>query len=221
LAWRLTITTVVNTALSLVLPSGGTLGSIITVQQRLVLVAMNNAGTSELAVISLLGGTDLSETGVINTIAISAGSTSNNVFYSTTARTGLAYRVVGAVDVVNTAGAWGNPVLVQGAGGEALTAMSSLGYGQTWQNVTGSRSAVTAYYNTTGKPITVAVSGTSSGAGTTYIVATVQGVQINGSGSHASYIVEESITFVVPINSEYSVTTNIGTLSITKWAELR
>ena len=138
-----------NVAATLVLPSGGTLGAVTIVTARLVLVLLDNSGTLELAVINIAGGKDLSETGVINTTAISAASTANNVFYSTSARTGVAYRVVGLVDAVNTAGAWGNPTLVQGAGGNALTNLSSLG--QTWQNLTGSRALGTTYYNTSGK----------------------------------------------------------------------
>lgn len=116
-------TTVTNAALSLVLPSGSTLGFSTTVQGRAVLVALNNAGTAELAVISLAGGNSLDETGLISTTAISAGSTANNVFYSTTARTSVAYHVVGFVDAVNTAGAWATPVLVQGMGGNTYKAI--------------------------------------------------------------------------------------------------
>lgn len=142
-------TRAINTALSLVLPSGGTLGAITTVQARLILLSIDNAGTPELAVVNLAGGISLDETGVISTTAIGTGSDSNNVIYSTTARAGVSYRVVGAIDVVNTAGAWGNPVLVQGMGGNALSAMSSLGYGQTWRTVTRTQSVT--YY--TFKPI--------------------------------------------------------------------
>lgn len=116
-----TVSTVLCSPSNLVLPSGGTLGAVTTVQARIIVVELNNAGTAELAVINLSGGNDLSETGVINTTAISAASTANNVFYSTAARTGVSYRVVGAIDAVNTTGAWGNPILVQGAGGRAIT----------------------------------------------------------------------------------------------------
>jgi hypothetical protein len=130
--------TINNAALSLVLPSGGTLGFITTVLGRAVLVAINNAGTTELAVINQAGGNSLDETGLINTTAIGAGSTSANVFYSTTARTGVAYRVVGFVDAINTAGAWGNPSLVQGFGGNNNIKSASMvrlhtanGYGST------------------------------------------------------------------------------------------
>ena len=106
---------------NLVLPSGGTLGAVTTVSARIVLVVMNNpgGGTVELAVANITGGLDMSETGLISTTAIGAGSTANNVWYSTTARTTLAYRVIGAFDVVNTAGAWGSPTTKINAGGQA------------------------------------------------------------------------------------------------------
>ena len=113
-------TRTIAAALSLVVPSGGTLGFPTTIAGRIIVAAIDNAGTMELAVQSIAGGTDMSETGVINTTAISASSTASNVWYSTTGRTGVAYRIVGSVDAVNTAGAWGNPTLVQGYGGNAL-----------------------------------------------------------------------------------------------------
>lgn len=164
--------------LSLVLPSGGTLGAVSGVSARIALVVINNAGTPELAVVNIAGGNDLSETGVINTTAISASSTSANTFYSTTARTGVAYRVSGFADAVNTAGAWGNPTLVQGYGGQALAAMSSLGYGQTRQDVTGSRTNGTTYYNTTGKPIIAMIVGGDNVSQSWFAGITVNSVQI-------------------------------------------
>ena len=207
-----------NTAASLVLASGGTLGAVTTVQSRIVLVALDNAGTVELACINIAGGNDLSETGVINTTAISAASTANNVFYSTSSRTGVAYRVVGVVDAVNTAGAWASPVLVQGAGGNALTAMSSLGYGQTYQDLTGSRTASTTYYNTTGKPIDTQITLNASVGAT--ISCTVNGVQFYGSsqGTTAYYTYA---TFRVPIGGSYSVVNTAGTSTVIKWIEVR
>lgn len=211
----------VSAALSLVLPSGGTLGAVTTVSARLILIAIDNAGTPELAVINIAGGNALNETDVINTTAISASSTANNVFYSTTARTGVAYRVVGAVDAVNTAGAWGNPTLVQGSGGNALTAMGSLGYGQTWQNVTGSRVIGTTYYNTTGKPITVSVSANNNyGAGYfTLNVNSIPASTSNGAGGVGYIITCGSVP--VPSGASYSITASLGASTLLVWSELR
>jgi hypothetical protein len=125
------------------------------VQSRIVVLALDNAGTVELAVVNIAGGNDLTETGVISTTAEggSGAADSASTIYSTTARTNVAYRVVGYIESTQaTAGTWVTaPSTIQGCGGQALTAMSSLGYGQTWQSVT--RTFGTTYYNTTGRPI--------------------------------------------------------------------
>ena len=168
-----TVTTVSNsTSISVVVPSTATLGTVSAVQSRLVVLAINNAGTMELAVTNISGGSDLSETGVISTTLIAAASNSATLYYSTTARTSVAYRVVGYVESTQaTAGTWATaPSTIQGYGGQAVAAMSSLGYGQTWQSVT--RTSGTTYYNTTGKPIVLMFTSTS---GTTVWTLTVNG----------------------------------------------
>ena len=106
-------------AASIVVPTNATLGSTNALLSRLVVIALNNAGTIELAVINVAGGNDLSETGLISTTAISASATSSSVFYSTTARTNVAYRVVGYVESTQTtAGTWATvPSTIQGQGG--------------------------------------------------------------------------------------------------------
>lgn len=200
-----------NTAVSLVLPSGGTLGFPTTVAGRIIVVLMANG---EPAIVSIAGGNSLDETGLINTTAISASSTANNVFYSTTARTNQPYRVVGAVDVVNTAGAWGNPTLVQPYGGNALSAMSSLGYGQTWQNVSGSRAISTTYYNTTGRPIGISVAsanGASADAQLTVGGLLIQRNTYNGSSGISS------VFGIIPPGQSYLVFATGAFV----WAELR
>ena len=172
-----TVTTVSNAAaISVVVPSTATLGTVSAVQSRLVVLAINNAGTMELAVTNISGGSDLSETGVISTTLIAAASNSATLYYSTTARTSVAYRVVGYVESTQaTAGTWATaPSTLQGYGGQALAAMSSLGYGQTWQAVT--RNTGTTYYNTTGKPIIYSVFGSQTSTGSS---ANVQ-MSING-----------------------------------------
>jgi len=191
------VTRLINSALSLVLPSGGTLGFPTTIAGRIIVAVIDNAGTVELAVVNIAGGNDLSEIGIINTTAIDTASDSANVFYSTTARTGVAYRIVGSIDVVNTAGAWGNPTLVQGYGGQALAAMSSLGYGQTWQGVT--RASGTTYYNTAGKPITCAYTAVWTSA-----TITVGGVVVATPATTQTI----TVTFIIPSGMSYVVTTS-------------
>jgi hypothetical protein len=213
-----TVTTVAGTPSNLVIPSGATLGTVSTVQSDLIILALNNAGTIELAVVNIAGGNDLSETGVISTTAISAGATSASTIYSTTARTGVAYRVIGLIrSIQTTAGTWATaPSLIQGAGGNALDSMMSVGYGQTYQDVLGSRALGTTYYNTTGKPIIVVVSGTN---GTSYVYTpTVNGLGLSTNGWDGNS--RTNVSFVVPVGASYSVAVS-GTGTLNTWRELR
>lgn len=216
-------TTVTGTPAELVIPSGATLGTTNAVQSTIVEVLINNAGTLEQAVINIAGGNDLSETGLINTTAISTGSDSANVFYSTSARTGVAYRVVRTITSTQaTAGTWvTSPTVVQGAGGNALTSMSSIGYGQTWQDVAASRALGTTYYNTTSKPIQVSVSTNSVSTGG-YISAICNGVTLGyqGTASIASGSSFACFQFIVPSGASYSVN-NLTGMTLQFWAELR
>lgn len=121
-------TTVTGTPAALTIPAGATLGTISGVQSTIVEVLINNAGTLERAVVNLSGDNNLSETTLINTTAISSSSSLANVFYSSTARTGVAYRVVRTItSTQTTAGSWVTaPSAIQGAGGNALTSIGEI-----------------------------------------------------------------------------------------------
>jgi hypothetical protein len=204
----------IASAISVVVSSGSTLGTVSATQSRIVVLALDNAGTVELAIVNIAGGTDLTETGLISTTAEggAGAADSASVVYSTTARTNVAYRVVGYVESTQaTAGTWATtPSTIQGCGGQALTAMSSLGYGQTWQDVTSSRVAGTTYYNTTGKPITISIEqGTASPS-----TISVNSIVIAGAGLSNGGL----CTAVVPPGSSYIRSVG-GTL--TRWNELR
>jgi hypothetical protein len=210
-----TVTTVSNsTSISVVVPSTATLGTVSAVQNRLVVLAINNAGTMELAVTNISGGSDLSETGVISTTLIAAASNSATLYYSTTARTSVAYRVVGYIQSTQaTAGTWATaPSTIQGYGGQAVAAMSSLGYGQTWQNVTGSRVAGTTYYNTTGKPIVLVMLSLNTGNLHIY----VNGVLVCNSYSNTPNSAS-NLTVIVPTGASYRQTD----AGFQVWSELR
>ena len=194
-------TRTVATAISVVVPSTATLGTVSAQQSRLILIALDNAGTVELAVVNIAGGNNLDETTLISTTAIVAGSNSANVIYSTTARTSLPFRVVGYIESTQaTAGTWATaPSTIQGEGGQALAAMSSIGYGQTWQNVSASRAQATNYTNSTGKPIMVNIyTAVAGGAGTV----TVGGaVAAYNAGSIYAY---NQFSVIVPNGLTYS-----------------
>lgn len=112
----------ITSDLTLIVPAGATLGTTSAVASKVVLLAIDNAGAVELAVVNFSGGLNLDETTLINTTAISAGASSASTVYSASARTGVPFRVVGFVDSTQaTAGTWATtPSLVQGQGGQAI-----------------------------------------------------------------------------------------------------
>ena len=114
--------------------------------------------------------------------------------------TGTAYGTTGEVLISQ-----GNSAPVWGAAG--------IGVGQTWQNVTGSRSAGTTYTNSTGKPISVSLSclGTASAS------FSIDGIQVSEIGGSAS--VRGMMGGIVPNGSSY-IASGSG-LTIDVWAELR
>jgi len=220
-----TVTTVSGTPANLVISSGSTLGTVSATQSRIVVIAMNNAGTIELAAVNISGGNQLDETNLITTTAEGGlgAADSSNVIYSTTARTSVAYRVIGYIESTQaTAGTWATaPSTIQGYGGQALSAMSSLGYGQTWQVMTGlgGRAIGTTLYNTTGKPIWVRVVSTAA-SGTQSFAASVGGTSINADNSCFTGG-QCCINFIVPPSQSYVVNNGINTPAISAWTELR
>jgi len=211
-------TTVSFSALSLVVPSGATLEAIDAVQSRLILLAINNAGTVELAIVNQAGGNNLDETTLISTTTIGTGSDSNDVIYSTTGRSNVAFRVVGYIESTQTtAGTWAQtPTTLQGAGGNALTSMSSIGYGQTWQLVT--RTSGTTYYNTTGKPISIYATALMDTADS--IVLNIDGIDRTANAASGTTVFRGSVSGIIPHGSSYKITV-AGTTSINECQELR
>lgn len=213
-----------GTPSNLVVPSTATLGTVSAVQSRLIVLALYiNATTIELAVVNLAGGTDLTETGLISTTAISAAANSAIVVYSNTARTSVAYRVIGYVESTQaTAGTWVTaPSTIQGVGGQALTAMSSLGYGQTLQILVGSRAYATTYYNTTGKPISIYVVGTATSSSIGFINGFVNGSVCVSQSSGFAAGWDASIQMIVPAGANYSVNNTTSSMTLTRWNEVR
>jgi hypothetical protein len=91
-------------------------------------------------------------------------------------------------------------------------APDSVGNSQTWQDMSGSRAADTAYENTSGKAINVAV---QLGTGTTYLQVSSDGVTyLSIANGNASTTAPASA--IVPNNHYYKV---VG--SYTRWHELR
>lgn len=197
------VTTVdIATAITLVVPSGATLGSTATYAASLAVVAINNAGTVVLGIVNIGGGVDLSEIGVISSTLVGAGSDLSTVIYSASAQTSKAYRVIGYIESTQAvAGTWVTPSLVQGVGGQNLV-MGTLGYGQTWQAVT--RTAPTVYINSTGKPIMLNV---IAGVGQAYVL-TVGSFTFPSAGTGPEDV--NTTSYIIPTGSTYSYTGSAG-----------
>ena len=214
------VTISTGTPTNLVIPATSNLGMLATtVSNRLVILEAYNAGTPVLCVVNIAGGNQLDETNLISPTTIGASSNTANIIYSAVAcGASTPYRVIGFVDVVFTTGTgWSSPTLVQPCGGEALTAMSSLGYGQSWKSVT--RTIGTTYYNTTGKPIKSFTSLWTGSLQSAIWGANVNGLLIGYSCQPNSPNNIQCLYFDIPAGASYSVS-NIyltGTPSI--WME--
>lgn len=184
-------------------------------KQRLAILAINNAGTIELAAVSLAGGLPIDETDVITT---AAAATLGSHIKAANARTGVAYRVIGYVDATfTTATGWGSLALVQGAGGNAAVGMTSLGFGQSWQDLTASRALGATYYNNTGRPIQVC--GYATNLGGLALRPDINGVSITSSDNGSLNL--NCFNFIVPPGNSYSLAIGAGSGTLTKWSELR
>lgn len=98
----------------------------------------------------------------------------------------------------------------------SLLIATSLGRGQTWQDVGISRAWGTTYTNSTGRPIAVAYRGLGS-AGGSIVTGTIGGIDVVYTPLGATSI--GSIFFIVPEGGTYSIAQSSG--SMNKWSELR
>jgi hypothetical protein len=128
------VTRSVPSAISMTVSNGSTLGTANGVESRLAVVAIDNAGTVELAVVNSSVYGFLDEGLLINTTAEGGvgGADSGSVFYSTSARTSVAFRVVGYVSSTQTtAGAWASaPSNVDNNGDNKVSAKITSGTSQ-------------------------------------------------------------------------------------------
>lgn len=111
----------VSAAISTVISSGSTGGTTSGMPSRLAVLAIDNAGTVELAWCNANGAALLDESALISTTAEggAGAADSASIIYSTTARSSVPFRIVGFVDSTQaTAGTWATaPSTIQGAGG--------------------------------------------------------------------------------------------------------
>ena len=98
--------------------------------------------------------------------------------------------------------------------GDAAVTATMLGIGQTWQDVTASRTNSTSYQNLTARPIMVSVK--TSNTATAFQVSTNNSTWVEVGANSGSTI--GSLSFIVPPNHYYRFN---GAGTISNWAELR
>lgn len=214
----------VSSAITTTISSGSTGGTVSGVANKIVVLAIDNAGTVELAWTNVAGGLNLDESTLISTTAEggAGAADSANVIYSTTARTNVPFRVVGYVESTQvTAGTWATaPSKIQGVGGQAMAAQATLGHGQTYNDVTASRAFGTTYYNTSGKPILVVTNYTYA-ATADQLTFTVNGVAVQKVSGNSTYVAQPQFAVVVPPGASYSISRGTANGAMTNWFELR
>ena len=159
--------------------------------------------------------------------AIGSGTPNTGAFTTLSATAVTATSITGLTTPLSRAQG-GTGLSAAGASGNVLTsngtnwvssAVTALGVGQTWQNVSGSRAYSTTYTNSTGKAIMVSILATTPSATQATCNFYVDGVSIGGFGMSQSGGIQNGGSFIVPAGSTYYVTAS--NFSAPSWFELR
>lgn len=208
-------TRTVSAAISVVAPSGADLGLIANQTTRIIVFAIDNAGTVELAIANAnWSNLEIDESGLISTTAIDANADSNGIIYSTTARSNVPYRIVGFFDItLATPGTWNaNPTKIQGMGG--LAGSNLIGNQYSWNDMTASRAVNTTYYNEKNRDLFV--NATITANTTAAPVLNIGGIGVRGS-TQSSFAM--SVFGVVAPGESYSLSSSAGTPTLISWFE--
>lgn len=108
-------------------------------------------------------------------------------------------------------------VAINPSNAATIAQSTDLGVGQTWQNVTGSRSSGTTYTNNTGKPIYIKVSSNYTSSSNTLFLY-VNGVEVQQIQQDADGSVNAWADLIVPSGSSYRINSSNG---FSNWSELR
>jgi len=222
----------VTSALSLTIPNGATLGTTSALEAKFNVYLIDNAGTVELAV-SNLGAT--TSNGIVSTTILNTSSDSATVIYSTTARSNVAVRLIGAVvNTQTTAGTYASSasaVLLKGSGVNFTTSSTdTVTYTPTVSNLgTGSSTANVGWYSYNGDQVNVRITfikDGSNGSGTSLVNWTVpSGATLNTAKATSAggvYFVGYAHVFDIAtlssgaIDRLYSVYYSSGALYITR-----
>jgi len=170
-----------------------------------------------------VGATFVSTGTLAVTLAALAGLP-DGTFYNFAAQTGTTTLTPNGADTINgtttfvlTVGQ-SCEIVKQGTNWVVLAASSvapRIGIGQTWQNVSGSRSLATLYTNSTDRPIQVSVIGRSTILAVMSL--TIGGVGIASLSIDPSY--DGTVTGIVPPGVTYRV--DMSSVSVLIWFELR
>ena len=180
-----------------------------------VTIATSSLGTmssQNASNVSITGG---SITGITD-LAVADGGTGSSTF---TANSVVLGNGTSALNGNMIAPSTSGNVLTSNGTSWTSAAPSSIGVGQTWQNVSGSRTSGTTYTNSTGKPIMIAVSGISTSA-SAVIIGYVNGTDVIAGGTStggSAYVAGFSL--IIPDGATYSV--SFGNCNIAYWSELR
>jgi len=97
---------------------------------------------------------------------------------------------------------------------------NGIGVNQTWQDVVGSRTSGVEYTNTTGKPIMVAIVGTTTTTSNSRVDSYLGAIRVGRiQGTNGEVTIGDS-SFIVPNDASYTVTSVQGA-TIDVWSELR
>lgn len=193
----------VQTAISLTVPSGATLGTTNGVASKLTVLAIDNAGTTELAIINTSSSTILDESALISTTILDSASDSADVAYSTTARTNVPFRVVGYIASTQaTAGTWATSPSNIAGGSDSIFAAVTASTPITASRLDGAQTGTAPIY---GVRAWVSFDGTKDTSGTTSTANTNR--KIIGSANVTSVLRNATGDYTVTMTTALPATT--------------
>ena len=182
----------------------------------------NSATATKLATARTIGGVSFDGSANINLPGVNTQGNQNTTGNAATATTASSCSgnsatatKLATARTISLTGAAQALASFDGSGNIAI-ATEGLGVGQTWQNLTASRSLATTYTNSTGKPIMVSVTWEQSNQGE--MTLTVGGIAVDR-GRQNQVGGGAAVQAIVPTGATYSVTSSANT--IVNWLELR